>query len=92
LNPVHVAAAGSPETLERHARGTLYCVACDGAIVLDLPPLVGFIRADDPNSDLCGFAVCEAVLPRRGDAGGAHGVDRWGCRRDFSVGAALQLV
>jgi hypothetical protein len=22
------------------------------------PRLVGFIRADEPNSDLCGFAVC----------------------------------
>jgi hypothetical protein len=48
------------ETLELQKRGALYCVACDGAIVGDLPPLVGFIRSDDPNSDLCGFAVCES--------------------------------
>jgi hypothetical protein len=50
------------ETLERRERGALYCVVCDGAIVADLPPLVGFMRADDPNSDLCGFAICETCF------------------------------
>ena len=50
------------EIVERKASGALYCVACDGAIARRPPPLVGFIRADDPNSDLCGFALCEACL------------------------------
>jgi hypothetical protein len=50
------------EILERKRRSALYCIACDGAIALDLPPLVGFFRADDPNSDLCGFAVCESCV------------------------------
>jgi hypothetical protein len=40
----------------------LACVVCDDAIAVDLPPFVGFIRGDDPGSDLCGFAVCESCF------------------------------
>jgi hypothetical protein len=47
-------------TLERQKRGELYCFLCDGVVALGPPPLVGFIMADDPNPELCGFAVCEA--------------------------------
>jgi hypothetical protein len=50
------------EALELQGRGELFCVICDGAIAVDPPPLVGFVRADDPNSELGGFAVCEACL------------------------------
>jgi hypothetical protein len=50
------------ETLQRQSCGELFCVVCDGPIAFGLPPLVGFVRGDKPNSGLCGFAVCETCL------------------------------
>jgi hypothetical protein len=47
------------ETLERMKHDDLHCVVCDEHIALDLPPAVGFLKPDDPNSELVGFAVCE---------------------------------
>jgi hypothetical protein len=50
------------ETLERRERGELFCLSCDKPIALTIPWLVGFIRSDDPNSELCGFALCESCV------------------------------
>jgi hypothetical protein len=50
------------ETLERQGRGELFCVVCDEPIASAPPPLVGFVRADDPKSELCGFSVCETCF------------------------------
>jgi hypothetical protein len=46
------------ETLKRQERGELYCLLCDGAIAVEPPPAVGFIKPDDLESDLAGFSIC----------------------------------
>jgi hypothetical protein len=50
------------ETLERQRRGELFCIVCDTSMVLDPPSMIGFVRGDDPSSDLCGFSVCSACV------------------------------
>jgi hypothetical protein len=49
-------------TLERKARGELYCLHCDEAIAVDPPPVVGFLKPDDPESELCCFSLCESCF------------------------------
>ena len=56
------------ETLERQGRGELFCVVCDEPIASAPPPLVGFVRADDPKSELCGFSICETCFRVAGTA------------------------
>jgi hypothetical protein len=70
------------EIVERKARGALHCIVCDNAITV-VPPLVGFIRADDPNSDLCGFAVCESCF------GGAETLEELSAMISAAVGGTL---
>jgi hypothetical protein len=50
------------EVLNRKERGDLYCVACDERIALGLPPIVGFIKPVDRDSELAVFAVCETCF------------------------------
>jgi hypothetical protein len=49
-------------TLERMARGELCCLLCEEPIAVDPPPIVGFLKPDDPHPELCGFSVCKSCV------------------------------
>jgi hypothetical protein len=47
---------------ERQKSGKLFCIGCDGAIAVELPPVVGFAWPEDRDSELAVLAVCETCL------------------------------
>jgi hypothetical protein len=47
-------------TIDCQERGELRCLLCDGLITVELPPIAGFLKRADRDSDLCCFSVCEA--------------------------------
>jgi hypothetical protein len=44
------------------ARGELYCLLCEEPIAVDPPPIVGFLKLDDPHPELCGFSGCKSCF------------------------------
>jgi hypothetical protein len=46
----------------RKKRGELYCLHCDEAIAVDPPPIVGFLKSDERESELCCFSICESCF------------------------------
>jgi hypothetical protein len=53
-------------TLERMARGELYCLLCEEPIAVDPPPIVGFLKPGDLHPELCGRVIeaCQDVALR----------------------------
>jgi hypothetical protein len=47
---------------ERQKRGELFCIGCDEPVAVQLPPVVGFVRPEDRDSELAVLAVCETCL------------------------------